>query len=296
MQGLWEIRFSVAEGGEVFADLAGASCDAEAISYYRDDDSDPWLISVISSAEPDADQLAQALKAAAEITGVSCPEPMIIAIPPRDWLAENRAAFPPLAIASFWIYGSHVDDPVPDGRIGLKIDAGQAFGSGTHATTHGCLTLLERYLDRSTALRIADIGCGSGILAMAAAKLNPLARIIAVDHDAIAVTVAEDNCQLNGVDGLIRCGLSDGYGAALVKAAGPFDLILANILPSPLMEMAEDAAAHLAEDGVLIVSGLMEQHVEAVSASHRQAGLSLVDSMVFHEWATLVFGHQPEAR
>lgn len=311
MQPLWEIRLEVPGDAETWADMLAAACDTETVSYHRDHDDAPWRISAITETEPDPKRLHAAMVAARMVTGLVTGSvtgspasitpasimpsmPIVESLADRDWLAENRKSFPPLDIASFRVYGSHITDPVPAGRIGLLIDAGQAFGSGTHASTHGCVTMLEKYLDRHAASSVADIGCGSGILAMAAAKLNPHCRIIAVDNDPVAVRVAADNAAINGVAGSITCGVSDGYQAALVADHAPYQVILANILPSPLMEMAADATACLAPDGVLIVAGLMDIHVDDVQQSHEAHGLTLRDSMIFNDWATLVFSHKGE--
>jgi len=291
MSGLWQISFAVPGQAEIFAEMTEAGADAEATTIYHDEAGERWLISLITAAEPDRGRLAAALEAAASITGHAADEPEIQHLPARDWLGENRKAFPPLLIGSFWIYGSHVTDPVPDGKIDLRLDAGQAFGSGTHGTTHGCITMMEKHLPGGSALHIADIGCGSGILAMAAAKLRPQATVIAVDNDPVAVKVARENAEDNAVGGIIQTGISEGYAAALVRDAAPYDLILANILPAPLIDMAGEAAACLAEHGVLIVSGLLEDQQEQVISAHQKHGLSLKDSMIFNGWATLVLSH-----
>jgi len=285
---LWQICFTLTEDPEAFAEIVSAATDAETMSIHQDDLDQPWQVAIITTAEPDAAHVNAALATAASITGHSAPAMVIELLPAKDWLSENRKSFPPLDIASFWIYGSHITDPVPDGKIGLKINAGQAFGSGTHATTFGCVTMLEKQHFDKDQLIIADIGCGSGILAMAAAKRYPASRIIAVDNDILAVETSAENCRHNAVDGQVICGLSEGYDAALVQDHAPYDMILANILPQPLIAMAGDAAAALSEDGLLILSGLMEQHRDEVIAAHQALGLSLKDQMTHNGWVTLV--------
>ena len=289
LEGLWEIRFSVADSAELFADVVVAGCDADTAAFSRDADCDPWLVSVMSTSEPDETRLNEAIAAACAVSGLSpIAKPVIIAHPPRDWLGENRESFPAVEIGRLWIYGSHEEDPVPEGKIGIMLNAGQAFGSGTHATTKGCLLLLERYI--SPSCNIADIGCGSGILAIAGAKYAPASRILATDNDAVAVRVAEHNCAMNDAPS-VRCGLADGYDAQCVEQAAPFDIILANILPQPLIAMAADAFRHLARDGVLIVSGLMESHQEEVIAAHEAQGLKHCDDVVIDGWVAIAFRH-----
>ena len=295
MTGYWEIRVSVADQAEAVAEIIAAACGAEAVSLHREEEGGDWLVSLIAAAEPCEARMARAVEEAGRMAGAGPLTAAVEPVPERDWLEENRRSFPPLGIGSLHIYGSHVETPVPEGMIGLRLDAGRAFGSGTHATTHGCVVMLERCLaGLETAGRppnIADIGCGSGILAMAAAKLSPGARVLAVDNDPVAVAVAGENAARNGLAGNIACGVSDGYGAALVRDNAPFDLVLANILPSPLVAMAPDAAAHLAADGVLIASGLNGAHVGSVVAGHEAAGLGLCDRFSLDGWETLVFRH-----
>lgn len=289
MTDLWQISFTVPDQADVFAEMVDAAVNAETQSTHRDHDDDPWQVMLIITHEPDEAAVERALDAAARITAIEVSGLAITALPPTDWLAENRKSFPPLDIGGFWIYGNYVTTPVPAGKIGLKIDAGEAFGSGTHATTHGCVAMLEQYCPSKEGLKIADIGCGSGILAMAAAKLHPDALIIAVDNDPIAVEVAARNCQNNDV-GFIDTGLSEGYKAEQVQTHAPYDLILANILPSPLIDMSADAVAALAPHGVIILSGLMTIHRDRVVAAHEALGLRLIDQMVVKDWVTLVMG------
>ncbi|MCE2516859.1 MAG: 50S ribosomal protein L11 methyltransferase [Alphaproteobacteria bacterium] len=289
MTDLWQISLTVTDQADVFSEMIDAAVDAETLSTHRDHDDEPWQVMLITTHAPDKAAVARAIGEAERITGLAASGLSVVGLPPTDWLAENRKSFPPLDIASFWIYGNYVTDPVPDGKIGLKIDAGEAFGSGTHATTHGCVAMLERHCPAIEGLTIADIGCGSGILAMAAAKLHPQAVIIAVDNDPIAVEVAAQNCADNDV-GFIKTGLSDGYKAELVQSHAPYDVILANILPNPLIEMSEDAVAALAADGVIILSGLMTMHRDKVVTAHESLGLRLIDHMVVNDWVTLVMG------
>jgi ribosomal protein L11 methyltransferase len=280
----WQIEFRTPDYADVFAEMVEAAADAESVSSHCGDD---WHVLVITAGKPDGDKVKFALDQARQITGVEASGVDITPLPVVDWLAENRKSFPPLEIGPFWVYGDHVAIPVPTGKIGLKIDAGGAFGSGSHGTTRGCAMMLAKHCPDAKRLKIADIGCGSGILAMAAAKLRPDATIVAVDNDQIAVDVAADNFKQNDV-AFIHRGQSDGYGAELVKKYTPYDVITANILPKPLTEMAGDAAACLALQGVLIVSGLMEMHRRDVIAAHQSAGLELIDSESIDDWTVLV--------
>jgi ribosomal protein L11 methyltransferase len=293
----WQISLAVTcdveEAGHVVVDLLDAALDPVASSLHRDGGGEGcWQISVLTETEPDGGRVDAALLEAIRISGVRISDLVVMPLEKKDWLAENRNAFPPLAIGSFWIYGTHIDEQPPEGKIGLCLDAGQAFGSGSHATTAGCINMIERHLSREGQLMIADIGCGSGILAMAAAKWNPEAGIIAVDNDIKATETCADNARRNDVSAAIACGLSEGCAASLVQGHAPYHMIMANILPAPLIAMAADAAALLADDGLLILSGLLDHQQEQVLTAYQREGLLLFDKVIISGWATLVLHHQ----
>ena len=292
----WQLTFTVQGGqdgsGHIFADLLEAALDAEAASLHHEEDDASWHVSLLTADKPDATRISAAMAEAARLTDASADDLAITALPETDWLAENRKSFPPRAIGSFWIYGTHISDPVPEDAIGLCLDAGQAFGSGSHATTSGCIRMLEVHLPRAGAIRIADIGCGSGILAMAAAKWNPDAAVVAVDNDPKAIETTLENTERNAVAAAITCGVSDGYQAPVVQADAPYGMILANILPGPLIDMAADAVAALAPDGVLILSGLLEDQQDRVIEAHAAHGLDCTDRIIVAGWTALVFRHK----
>ncbi len=287
----WQIDLTAESHAAIFAEMVEAAADADAVTFYQPNDDAPWQVTVLTHTLPDAAKINAALLVASEIAGTAPPLAEITALPTQDWLAENRKAFPPLDIGKFWIYGSHITASVPAGKIGLKINAGQAFGSGSHATTHGCMVMLEKH-GNNNAAKIIDIGCGSGILAMAAARLYPDAVVIAVDNDIKAVDMVVENCTHNDLTARITAGLSDGYDSDLVRDSAPYDIILANILPNPLIEMAHDAALVLAPRGRLILSGLLDSQQDKVIAGHEIHGLSLIDSFSHNGWATLVMAHK----
>ena len=162
------------------------------------------------------------------------------------------------------------------------------FGTGRHETTQGCLTALTELADAGTAVRNAlDLGCGSGVLAMAIAKLWPGARVLAADNDAPSVGVTRENAELNGVPGIAALE-SEGYAAPALKQAAPFDLIAANILAAPLIQLAPDLARHLAPGGLAILSGLLTTQAPAVIQAHVAQGLTLVEARSYGEWDTLL--------
>jgi ribosomal protein L11 methyltransferase len=204
----------------------------------------------------------------------------------RDWLAENRLAFPPLRIGRFFVYGSHHRGGVPAGAIGIALDAATAFGTGEHPSTRGCLMALESLALRRRYHHPLDIGAGTGILSIAAAKLLHC-RVLASDIDTGSVVVARHNVARNGVAGLVRVGQAAGYrGRGLSRWR--HDLILSNILARPLALLAADLAQHLAPGGRVVLSGLLRRQEPIVLAPHRGLGIVLERRIVIDGWSTLI--------
>jgi ribosomal protein L11 methyltransferase len=207
-------------------------------------------------------------------------------LPARDWLAENQLSFPPLRIGRFFIYGSHHYGDVPPGAIGIVVDAATAFGTGEHPSTHACLLALERLARRRRYHKPLDIGAGTGILSIAAAKLLHR-KVLAGDIDPRAVCVARHNVARNGVAGLVQSRRAPGYRDRSV-ARSRYDLIFSNILARPLAVMAADLARRLAPDGRAVLSGLLRWQEPIVLAPHRSCGLVLDHRLVIQGWSTLV--------
>ena len=207
-------------------------------------------------------------------------------LPERDWLAENRRAFPPQRIGRFLIHGSHWHGPIPASSIPIEIDAATAFGTGEHASTRGCLLALEGLVRRGRFRRPLDIGTGSGILAIAAAK-RLHRRIIAGDIDPEAVRVARHHARRNGLGGRIRTVRAAGYRSRVLRRSD-YDLILANILARPLALMARDLKRAIAPGGTAVLAGLLRRQEALVLAAHRAQGLSLERRLVIEGWSTLV--------
>jgi len=207
-------------------------------------------------------------------------------LPARDWLAENRRAFPPLRIGRFFIHGSHWRGAAPPGTIGVEIDAATAFGTGEHPSTRGVLLALDALARRRRCRRPLDIGTGSGVLAIAAAKL--LHRVVlASDVDCAAVGVAAHHVRRNGLAGRVRLVCAPGYRSRAVRRAR-YDLIVANILARPLALMARDLASVLLPGGVAVLAGLLERQEGLVIAAHRAQGLALTRRIVIEGWSTLI--------
>ena len=209
-------------------------------------------------------------------------------LPEIDWVAKVRRELSPVEAGRFFVYGSHDADKVPEGRIALLIEAAVAFGTGHHGTTLGCLRALDRLVtDGFVARNVADIGCGTAVLAMAAARVFPN-PVIASDIDEVAVDVARANAEVNGLVARIECIEAAGFDHPRLAAAAPFDLVFANILKGPLIELAPDMAAHVAPAGLVILSGLLVVQAEAVLAAYHAADFTLQRRDDIGEWSTLV--------
>lgn len=209
-------------------------------------------------------------------------------VPETDWVAHVKRELQPVEAGRFFVYGSHDADKVPDGRIALLIEAAMAFGTGHHGTTKGCLLALDR-LDRAgfRGQNVADIGCGTAVLAMAAAAIWPR-PVIASDIDPVAVEVARANAAANGLSDRVICVEAAGFGQADLHARAPYDLVFANILKGPLLELAPDMAAHVGSGGYAILSGILNTQADEVIAAYKRAGFTLAARDEITEWTTLV--------
>lgn len=207
-------------------------------------------------------------------------------LPERDWLAENRRAFPPLRIGRFFVHGSHWSGPAPPGAIAIEIDAATAFGTGEHPSTRGCLVALDMLVRSRRFRRPLDIGTGSGVLAIAAAKL--LHRpVLASDIDCAAVRVATHHVRRNGLAGRVRTVCAPGYRSRALRRSD-YDLIFANILARPLALMARDLKRALAPGGLAVLAGLLRRQEQLVLTAHRAQGLALERRIVIDGWSTLI--------
>jgi ribosomal protein L11 methyltransferase len=265
---------------------AALSSVCRAVSFYHDEDADEWDLQGVKERGEYEDDLAAALMVAEMVSGFS-PEITRGLVPVGGWLARTQQAFPEQLIgARFAIRGTHIEGPELPGRITITLDAGLAFGTGEHNSTRGCLVTLEDLVKRHHPQRILDLGTGSGILAIAAAKLMHK-NVLATDIDARAARVAKENAKLNGVADRIHAIQADGWSDSQITKAAPFDLVFANILARPLCAMAHHLAAHLAPGGVAILAGLLNTQVNWVVSCHRRAGLVLEKRLVDGAWSIL---------
>ena len=295
---IWRIRLSVILPA-IEACEAALAPFAEVSSWFLEDpDADEqdeksrWVLEGFARQAPDRVALATALELATASLGMDAPKLEIEQIPDTDWVLANLRDFPPIDAGRFYVHGSHFEGAPPAGRIALKIDAGAAFGSGEHATTRGCLLAIDGLLRRRRFRNPLDLGCGSGILAMALAKAT--ARpVLAADIDPTAVKVARRNAAQNGVRARLTAVASIGYRNPQIGLRKRYDLIVANILARPLVAMAADLKRHIAADGYVVLSGLLVRQERQVLAAHKFQGLSLVSRVRIQGWSTLVLTPSP---
>ncbi len=286
---LWLVEFVVPAGGvAIFQGLLDPF--AEAISIFEVGNGDLWRIAGYSAVEPERARIEAAVAVAASAASLAAPALRIEALAERDWLAENRLSFAPVSAGAFFIHGSQFDDTPPAGSIPIMLDAGPAFGAGSHETTRGCLLALDRLARRHkfAPKHLLDLGCGSGILAIAMAKLwgRP---VRALDHDPIAVETTKANARANAAGALVEATCADGLDPNLFRSHQPYDLVTANIVMRPLLEMAPRLADTLAPGGFVVLSGILRDQQNEVRAAYRKAGLVAAGSAPLGDWRTLIY-------
>lgn len=254
-----------------------------------EDGSGLWEVGAYFTAAPDPAALAL-LEAAFGARPFTVSE-----LPEIDWVAKVRRDLSPIRAGRFFLYGSHDADKVPEGVIALLIEAAMAFGTGHHGTTRGCLEALDRLATAGVrAENVADIGCGTAVLAMAAARLWGR-EVLASDIDAVAIEVAEANVAANGLAGQVHCLVAAGFDHPALEQAAPFDLVFANILMGPLIDLAPDMAAHVAPGGRAILSGLLIEQADRVIAAYAAAGFEVESRAEIDVWATLTLRREAPA-
>ena len=266
--------------GEALEDLDPAP---EGVGVFEiEDDSGLWEVGAYFTEAPD--EIALALLAAAHAA-----KPFAVSeLPETDWVAHVKRELSPVEAGRFFVYGSHDADKLPEGRVGLLIEAAMAFGTGHHGTTQGCLLALEDLAQADIAVdRVVDVGCGTAVLAMAAKRVWPEATVLASDIDPVAVEVAEANLSVNAMAGQVLCVEAAGMEHPDLAANAPYDLIFANILKGPLVELAPDLSGALAPGGHVILSGLLNPQADEVTAAYVAEGLVPVAHRQLGDWSCL---------
>jgi ribosomal protein L11 methyltransferase len=205
----------------------------------------------------------------------------------KDWVKATLEELAPVRAGRFVVHGRHDRAKVPPNKLGIEIEAALAFGTGHHGTTRGCLLLLDHVLKAHRLRRVLDLGTGTGVLAIAAAKALQI-KLLASDIDPLSVKVARDNARLNGVGGLVETIHATGFSAPQFASRGPFDLVLANILANPLRQMATPLARHLAPSALVILSGLLPHQAQSVISAYRARGLVLERLIQVEGWSSLL--------
>ncbi|NKB43114.1 MAG: methyltransferase domain-containing protein [Alphaproteobacteria bacterium] len=305
---MWSISFHIpAHAAGAFSDHLEE--DALALSSFEvlDDDGrqigDQWQIDILRAEKPDRVTLVAQLALIAATVNVPVPSFKMASLPETDWVAETLSSFAPMSFGRFWVHGSHDAGSVPPGKLSLRVDAATAFGTGEHATTRGCLLALDglakrrasrRLIAASAPYAVLDVGCGTGILALAAAKLWRC-RVLASDIDPEAVRVARRTTQANDLSPRVRIVAATGVRSRTIAQSAPYAVITANILARPLCHLARDMAALLTPGGRIILSGLLANQVPMVLNAYRAQRLVLEQTINIGEWATLILRRPAEA-
>ncbi len=273
------------------ADLIAESFEAGEAASTAFETADPWpgggrawLMEAFFGFEPDEEEVRALISAASdEATARSATFGLT---EKRDWVASALAGLKPVRAGRFVVHGSHDREKVGLSDVGVEIEAGLAFGTGHHGTTRGCLLHFDRLLKRRRPRRVLDVGCGAGVLAIAAAKVLRRKAWLG-DIDPVAVAVANANVRLNGVGSLCRAIVSRGVEARALREGAPYDVVFANILAKPLRLIAPPLAAVTAPDGEAIISGLLLADVAGELASWRAQGFYLAEQIDLEGWASL---------
>jgi ribosomal protein L11 methyltransferase len=242
-----------------------------------------FVVEAYYEGEPSAPDIERALAHLGSRIGSAIVE----TVPDANWVAISQAALPPILAGRFIVHGSHDRARVGLRPLAIEIEAGEAFGTGHNATTSGCLEAIDLLTRRRRFARVLDLGCGTGILAIAAARVLPRAHVIASDNDPIATGIAMANMRLNRVAARVRVVTAAGFAHLLLRRPQSFDLVVANILPRPLIELAPAIRVALRPGGIAVLSGLLNHQAAQVRARHHAAGFRLLAARRHAGWTVL---------
>ncbi len=245
----------------------------------EDEDRDIWRIDAFPTSDEEVEALTERL---AQHPGVTV---KVEVLADADWLAMSLSGLPPVRAGRFFVYGAHDQGRAPPNAVNLKIDAGAAFGTGHHGTTVGCLVAYDDLLKRERFDKVLDVGCGTGVLAIAAARTGA-ALAVGTDIDAPSVRIANENAKLNQANA--RFVHASGLNDIKVRAGAPYDLVFANILAPPLVALSQDIKLSLRIGGVAILSGLLRTQERRVSAAYLSRGFRLERRIHRDAWSALV--------
>ena len=257
--------------------------EAEETSSIESRPNDLWQIDIYLDERPNIEKIQQQLDQLTNENNIEKAILTISEVEQLDWAKEVQKTFKPIKAGKFFIHPSDYSEELNQDSINIKIDAGSAFGTGEHETTSNCLKALTKFGQGKKAL---DMGCGSGILAIAMAKIG-IDLVVAVDIDEQAVEVTKQNSILNQANISVTCK-SDGYNSESVRNNSPYDVICANILAGPLVDMAEDAVKSLNKQGILILAGFLPDQLDDVISAHQNKGLKLVEIITEKTWPAII--------
>jgi ribosomal protein L11 methyltransferase len=274
---LWKasVALTKAEAGDIAAALE-LDGTAQAVLIVEEPFADGAVVEALYTEAPDAAYLSR-------ISGRAI---TVAPLPDQDWIKLSQQGLPPVRAGRFFVYGAHDAGTVPHGVIPMKIEAGLAFGTGHHETTALCLAVLSELARKRRFRNVLDLGCGTGLLAIGAAKLwkRP---VLASDIDPVAVEVTNDNARANGVAPLIRAVTADGLTNPVLAGGAPYDLLIANILAGPLTQLAPGIVKALAPGAMLVLSGLLRNQEALVTSFYRD--LRFIGRRRDGPWSALVF-------
>jgi ribosomal protein L11 methyltransferase len=292
----WKVTFSCTRGeAEAIRDDIGPLAMLEPPPVLMTSEPDParpdeWRLDAYFEGRPD-EAVVAALQALAP-SAANLP-PVIERVEEQDWVSLSQQGLEPIRAGRFFVHTPAYRDAVPPDAIAVEIGAGRAFGTGQHETTSGCLVALDRLKEAGAHFsNILDLGTGTGLLAFAALKLWPAARVAASDIDPVSIEVGAENAAINGVAlgrrrGQIELLVAAGMADERLAARAPYDLILANILAGPLIDLAPSVAGALAAGGRLVLAGLLDHQADKVAAAYRRQGLMMSFRIIRGEWPTL---------
>lgn len=266
----------------------------ELLDHAFEDDAFPLAITEIDEAKAiyevslyvDEAEKNSILPRFAQVLGVNENKIEIEILPDIDWVSHSLEGLGPVRAGRFFVHGSHDRDKVKPGDLAIEIDAGQAFGTGHHGTTVGCLELIADVMEHEKPQNALDLGTGSGILAIGIALIKPI-RILATDIDPIAIKVAKENFALNGVAKTITAITATGLDDEEIKKRTPFDLIVANILANPLIELAPQMVPALKKGGSIVLSGILEEQHDRVVKAFEAAGAKYIKTLHHEGWVAI---------
>jgi ribosomal protein L11 methyltransferase len=244
-----------------------------------------WIVSLYFEGERDQDCLKRVMAHVPD--NISYQSHKTEILDDTDWVTQSLSGLGAVRAGRFVVYGQHARDRLTPFDIGLHVEAGRAFGTGHHATTEGCLQALDWIVQRYRVTHALDVGCGTAVLAIALAKAAR-SQVIASDIDPVSVNISKANVALNKVTPLVRCLEASGLDHPMIRQSAPYDVIVANILKGPLLDLAPHIASHCVPGGLIVLSGLLVKQKRAVLNRYRALGCLPVRQIHLNGWATLI--------